>query len=96
MTGWRLGYAAGPASSSEMTKLQQNRSCALPAGPVRAWPPWTPTITARDDYRRKRDLVLQHPRHFEIDPPGGFLLLPQGPERFPPRRLRRRPSATTC
>lgn len=88
MTGWRLGYAAGPRFLiEEMTKLQQYTFVCAPSMVQHAG------MAALDadisghvaDYRRKRDLVMQllSPT-FEISRPGGgFYFFPRVPERFP-------------
>src|SRR3954467_2535466 len=60
MTGWRLGYAAGPAEIiSQMTKLQQYTFVCAPSplqyAALKALDvPMTDAVTA---YRRKRDIV---------------------------------------
>jgi len=86
MTGWRLGYAIGPADViATMTKLQQYTFVCAPA-PLQ----WA-ALTALDvsmaepvaAYRRKRDLVHEKlSRKFEIVKPGGafytFPAVPRG------------------
>lgn len=87
MTGWRLGYAAGPKFLiEEMTKLQQYTFVCAPSMVQSAG------LAALDadisghvaDYRRKRDLVLQKLSDtFEISKPGGgFYFFPRVPVRF--------------
>ena len=84
MTGWRLGYAAGPAEIIEqMTKLQQYTFVCAPAPLQHA------ALTALDidmqhaalAYRKKRDLacgILS--RKFEIaKPDGAFYIFPKLP-----------------
>lgn len=87
MTGWRLGYAAGPKVILEqMTKLQQYTFVCAPA-PVQYAAlelyqshrvDMTPII---DAYRRKRDKVMSGlAGHFAINAPGGaFYVFPQAP-----------------
>jgi aspartate/methionine/tyrosine aminotransferase len=84
MTGWRVGYAAGPAEViAEMTKLQQYsfvcaprpfQQAALAALDV-------PMEKAVADYRRKRDLACTLlSRKFEIAmPQGAFYIFPKAP-----------------
>jgi aspartate aminotransferase/aminotransferase len=87
MTGWRLGYAAGPkAIIEQMTKLQQYTFVCAPApaqyaalellhsGAV----DMAPYIAA---YRRKRDrIVAGLGEHFAINPPAGaFYAFPKVP-----------------
>ena len=87
MTGWRLGYAAGPRVVVEqMTKLQQySFVCAPSMAQVAA-------VTALDvdmsehvaAYRRKRDRVVERlSPHYELTVPGGaFYAFPKVPERL--------------
>jgi len=87
MTGWRLGYAAGPKPIiDEMTKLQQYTFVCAPsvaqhAGIVAMD---TPVDTRVAEYARKRDLVYENLKDaFEvIRPSGGFYIFPKAPERF--------------
>jgi aspartate aminotransferase/aminotransferase len=84
MTGWRLGYATGPADVlSAMTKLQQYtyvcapspfQSAALAALDV-------PMTDAVADYQRKRDIAFHLlSRAFEVNRPGGaFYIFPRVP-----------------
>jgi aspartate aminotransferase/aminotransferase len=84
MTGWRLGYAAGPSAIiSQMTKLQQYtyvcppsplQHAALAAMDI-------PMTAARDAYRRKRDLVYDKlSTTFElVKPAGAFYAFPRSP-----------------
>ncbi len=84
MTGWRLGYAAGPGEIiREMTKLQQfSFVCApsmaqvagvyaLSAGPKQRI----------DEYRKKRDKIYGALKEFlEVEKPGGaFYIFPKAP-----------------
>jgi aspartate/methionine/tyrosine aminotransferase len=84
MTGWRLGYAAGPEPVlSAMTKLQQYTFVCAPA-PLQYAAlaaldvPMKDAVTA---YRRKRDLVTEKlGRKFEVVRPGGaFYIFPKAP-----------------
>ncbi|MCH8251520.1 MAG: aminotransferase class I/II-fold pyridoxal phosphate-dependent enzyme [Planctomycetes bacterium] len=87
MTGWRMGYAAGPAEIiDEMAKLQQYTFVCAPHPAQHA------TITAMDtdmsdrvnEYRAKRDLVcaeLEGVMDF-VRPGGGFYVFPAVPSRF--------------
>ena len=92
MTGWRLGYAAGPeAIISQMAKLQQYTFVCAPsplqyAALAALDVPMDDAVAA---YRRKRDLVFDRlSKKFEVVRPAGRVLhLPQGPRR-------RRPPAT--
>ncbi len=85
MTGWRLGYAAGPAEIiGQMTKLQQYTFVCAPSplqyaalAVVDA-----PMEAARDAYRRKRDIAYQIlSKKFEVNKPGGaFYIFPKVPD----------------
>lgn len=84
MTGWRLGYAAGPdAVISQMTKLQQYTYVCAPSplqqAALRAMD--VPMKTAVDAYRRKRDIAFEMlSRKFEVVKPGGaFYIFPKSP-----------------
>jgi len=85
MTGWRLGYAAGPeAIISQMTKLQQY-TFVCPPSPLQ----WA-ALKAMDvdmkpqveAYRRKRDIVVAGlADKFEIvKPEGAFYIFPKSPD----------------
>jgi aspartate aminotransferase/aminotransferase len=84
MTGWRLGYAAGPeAIVSQMTKLQQYTYVCAPspfqhAALAALDVPMNDALMA---YRRKRDLVFDRlSRKFEvIKPEGAFYVFPKAP-----------------
>jgi aspartate aminotransferase/aminotransferase len=84
MTGWRLGYAAGPAEIiAQMTKLQQYTFVCAPSPLQYAAlavldSPMTEAVTA---YRRKRDIALQIlSQRFEVTRPGGaFYIFPRVP-----------------
>ncbi|MCC7315168.1 MAG: aminotransferase class I/II-fold pyridoxal phosphate-dependent enzyme [Planctomycetes bacterium] len=88
MTGWRMGYAAGPAwLIEEMTKLHQYTYVCAPSMAQFA------TLTAletdvsghRRDYSAKRDLVcdlLKGSFDF-VRPGGGFYVFPPAPKSFP-------------
>ncbi|WP_428937991.1 pyridoxal phosphate-dependent aminotransferase [Fontivita pretiosa] len=84
MTGWRIGYAAGPAEViAQMTKLQQYTFVCAPSplqfAALRALD--VPMNHAADAYRRKRDLVFDMlSKKFEIIRPGGaFYIFPKAP-----------------
>jgi len=87
MTGWRLGYAAGPKFLiDEMTKLQQYTFVCAPSIAQYAG------LAALDadigghirDYREKRDLVVEllAPAFEFARPSGGFYVFPKVPDRF--------------
>jgi len=85
MTGWRLGYAAGPEPIiAQMTKLQQYTFVCAPAFAQKAG------LVALDqdvsghmaDYRRKRDLIYSGLREagYEVEKPeGAFYIFPRVP-----------------
>jgi aspartate aminotransferase/aminotransferase len=84
MTGWRLGYAVGPAEIiSQMTKLQQYTFVCAPSplqhAALRALD--VPMGDAVQAYRRKRDLAFDMlSKRFEITRPGGaFYIFPKCP-----------------
>ncbi|MGD0769816.1 MAG: aminotransferase class I/II-fold pyridoxal phosphate-dependent enzyme [Tepidisphaeraceae bacterium] len=84
MTGWRLGYAAGPdAIISQMTKLQQYTFVCAPSplqyAALKALD--VPMRDAVDAYRRKRDLVYGRlSGKFQVArPQGAFYVFPQAP-----------------
>jgi aspartate aminotransferase len=84
MTGWRLGYAAGPeAVISQMTKLQQYTFVCAPSplqyAALKALD--VPMHDAVNAYRAKRDLVFERlSRKFEIvKPEGAFYIFPKAP-----------------
>lgn len=87
MTGWRMGYAAGPpAVIAEMCKLQQYTFVCAPQ------PAQWAGLAALDcdithhvsDYRAKRNLVCDLLRSaFEfVRPSGGFYVFPKAPASF--------------
>jgi aspartate/methionine/tyrosine aminotransferase len=84
MTGWRLGYAVGPAEvTAQMTKLQQY-TFVCPPSPFQfaALKALDISMTgARDAYARKRDLVFDRlSKKFEIvRPSGAFYIFPAAP-----------------
>ncbi len=84
MTGWRLGYAAGPAEIiAQMTKLQQYTFVCAPS-PLQ-YAALQALDVKMDDavnaYRRKRDMVVDKlSRKFQVVKPGGaFYVFPQAP-----------------
>jgi aspartate aminotransferase/aminotransferase len=84
MTGWRLGYAFGPADViAAMTRLQQYTYVCAPA-PLQHAALASLDCDIRghiDAYRRKRDLVVELlGQAFEITRPGGaFYVFPKAP-----------------
>ncbi|MGF1634687.1 MAG: pyridoxal phosphate-dependent aminotransferase [Phycisphaerae bacterium] len=84
MTGWRLGWAAGPTEIiQQMTKLQQYTFVCAPAPFQHAA---VAALSVRVDdhiaaYRKKRDLVISRlSSKFEIvQPEGAFYLFPKAP-----------------
>jgi aspartate aminotransferase/aminotransferase len=88
MTGWRLGYAAGPAEIiSQMTKLQQYTFVCAPA-PLQIAAVAALDISMDDAvaaYRRKRDLAYEILREkFEVvKPQGAFYIFPKAPSGRP-------------
>ncbi len=84
MTGWRLGYAHGPAEIIDaMTKCQQYTFVCAPqpvqwAGVVALDVDMQPHI---DAYRRKRDMIYDGLKgHYELVRPGGaFYAFPRAP-----------------
>jgi aspartate/methionine/tyrosine aminotransferase len=84
MTGWRLGYAAGPeAVISQMTKLQQY-TFVCPPSPLQyaALKALDVSMTeAVAAYLRKRDLVFDGlSKKFElVKPEGAFYIFPKAP-----------------
>jgi aspartate/methionine/tyrosine aminotransferase len=85
MTGWRLGYAFGPADLiAQMTKLQQYTYVCAPAplqtAALKALDlPMDSAVTA---YRKKRDLVFSElSKKFElVKPEGAFYIFPKAPK----------------
>src|SRR5207253_2539769 len=84
MTGWRLGYAAGPEPIiSQMTKLQQYTYVCAPS------PLQYAAVAALDlnmsthvaDYRTKRDIAFDTlSKTFEVvKPEGAFYIFPKAP-----------------
>jgi aspartate aminotransferase/aminotransferase len=84
MTGWRIGYAAGPAEIiAQMTKLQQYTFVCAPSplqhAALKALDvPMTDAVAA---YCRKRDIVYEGLRgRFElVKPAGAFYIFPKAP-----------------
>ncbi len=84
MTGWRLGYAAGPEPIiAQMTKLQQYTYVCAPAplqyAALKAMD--VPMADAVNAYRRKRDIVYEMlSKKFElVKPDGAFYIFPPAP-----------------
>ncbi len=88
MTGWRLGYAAGPKSLIDaMTKLQQYTFVCAPsmvqyAGVVAMDTDITEHV---NEFRRRRDFVYEALRDcYEVTrPSGGFYFFPKVPPGYP-------------
>lgn len=87
MTGWRLGFVAGPKPILEqMTKLQQYSFVCAPSmvqvAAVDAFDVDVSDHTA--DYQRKRDRVVERlSGAYELTPPGGaFYVFPKVPDRL--------------
>ena len=84
MTGWRLGYAAGPAEIiAQMTKLQQYTFVCAPS-PLQHAALKALDVSMTDAvaaYRKKRDLVYDGLRgKFElVKPAGAFYIFPKAP-----------------
>lgn len=84
MTGWRLGYAFGPAEIiAQMTKLQQYTFVCAPspfqhAALAALDVPMTEYVAA---YRRKRDMAYEMlSTKFEVEKPqGAFYIFPKAP-----------------
>ena len=84
MTGWRVGYAAGPASLiAPMVKLQESvYACASTIAQYGALAALTRAGDAVDEmqaeYRRRRDIALDRIRHLPgvsaIEPAGSFYI----------------------
>ena len=84
MTGWRLGYAHGPARLiQEMAKLQQfSYVCAPSMAQYGGVVALDQDLTAQiDAYRRKRDMVVEAlSDDFELSlPEGAFYAFPRAP-----------------
>jgi aspartate/methionine/tyrosine aminotransferase len=85
MTGWRLGYAAGPSDViAQMTKLQQYTYVCAPSPLQKAALkaldiPMNSHVAA---YRKKRDLVFAElSKKFEVvKPEGAFYIFPRAPK----------------
>jgi aspartate aminotransferase/aminotransferase len=84
MTGWRLGYAAGPEPIvSQMTKLQQYTYVCAPSplqySALKAMD--VPMKSAVDAYRTKRDIAFEVlSKKFEVvRPDGAFYIFPKAP-----------------
>jgi len=89
MTGWRLGYAAGPPFLiEEMTKLQQYTFVCAPSMVQYAGLEALNTDMSAyvDVYRGKRDFIWKRlSKAFEIatKPGGGFYIFPKVPAKYP-------------
>lgn len=85
MTGWRLGYAAGPeAVIAQMTKLQQYTFVCAPSplqlAALKAMD--VPMKAYVDAYRKKRDIVFEGlSKKFDVvKPQGAFYIFPRAPK----------------
>jgi aspartate/methionine/tyrosine aminotransferase len=88
LTGWRLGYAAGPkALIEQMSKLQQYTFVCAPS-----FAQYAVTATAEnawnvemrvEEYRHRRDLIYNglKDRFKVVKPSGGFYIFPEAPGR---------------
>ncbi len=92
MTGWRLGYLAGPKQIVDAaTKLQQHSATCAPAFAQKAAAELLPDADrlARpmvEEFRRRRDFVVSRLRSmgFKLDPPSGaFYVFPRLPDSEP-------------
>ena len=85
MTGWRLGYAAGPeAVISQMTKLQQYTFVCAPS-PLQYAALAALDVNMSDAvaaYRRKRDIAFDtlSPKFEVVKPEGAFYIFPKAPK----------------
>ncbi len=84
VTGWRMGYAAGPASIiSEMIKLQQYTFVCAPSFAQYAVSSGLETDMSQyiASYKKKRDLMYDglKDRYQIVKPGGAFYLFPQAP-----------------
>ncbi|NBC27903.1 MAG: aminotransferase class I/II-fold pyridoxal phosphate-dependent enzyme [Bacteroidetes bacterium] len=86
MTGWRLGYAAGPKPViSALAKIQSQETSApssisQKAGLAAYTGPMTPVSKMRDAFRERRDYMVEELNNIEgvdcFSPPGAFYLFP--------------------
>ncbi|GMV82674.1 MAG: aminotransferase [Planctomycetota bacterium] len=89
MTGWRVGWAAGPkVLVDQMTKLQQfTFVCAPSFAQKAALSAFKSDLSAAVPlYRQKRDFMVQGLRSagYEVNEPGGaFYLFPRVPSQYP-------------
>lgn len=84
MTGWRMGYAAGPADIiSEMIKLQQYTFVCAPSPAQYAVAKSLDTDLSKyiSSYKKKRDMMYDglKGRYHIVKPGGAFYLFPQVP-----------------
>ena len=84
MTGWRLGYAAGPGEIiAEMTKLQQFSFVCAPSFAQKAGVKALsePPENQIAQYRKKRDFVFEQLKEFlnVVKPDGAFYIFPEAP-----------------
>jgi aspartate aminotransferase/aminotransferase len=84
MTGWRVGYAAGPHEVVEAMKtLQQYSFVCAPSFAQKAGVAALKLDISKQiaEYRAKRDLIYNGLKdHFEVEKPGGaFYIFPKAP-----------------
>ena len=84
MTGWRVGYAAGPHNVIEAMKTLQQYSfvCAPSFAQKAGIAALNLDISKKiEEYRAKRDLIYEGLKgHFEVEKPGGaFYIFPKAP-----------------
>ncbi len=84
MTGWRVGYAAGPHTVIESMKtLQQYSFVCAPSFAQKAGVAALNLDISKQiaEYRAKRDLIYEGLKgHFEVEKPGGaFYIFPKAP-----------------
>ena len=84
MTGWRLGWCAGPADViAAMEQIQQYSFVCAPsfAQDAALVALDLPMDAERDDYRKRRDLIHSGlAKHFTVERPGGaFYIFPEAP-----------------
>ena len=95
MTGWRLGYAAGPAPVLKvMTKIHQ--SCIMSAPTTSQYAAIVALqqcddqiVKMRDEYNRRRRFLVKALNEMGLDcftPAGGVLCVPQHPAHRPDQR----------
>ncbi len=84
MTGWRLGYAAGPGEIiREMTKMQQFSFVCAPSFAQKAGVKALSTLPSKEiaQYKLKRDFIFGQLKEFlnVTKPDGAFYIFPEAP-----------------